>query len=171
MSINFFVAAYQTHSVSKIFGLCDDPPPAKKPAYIDETDGAKWIGVVINEDNNKPKYNVTFTAIDNCITILRSDGKPAKRCDGVLTFDATIIFVELKQRGARGNLWVEDAEKQLRTTIGFFEKEDVADDFNHKKAYIANSEHPKFKESQSMRMDKFFDETGYVLRIENRIVL
>lgn len=171
MSINFFVASCQTHSARKRFGLCDDPPPASNPAYIDETDGSKWIGVVVNEDNNKPKYNVTFTAIDNCITILRPDGKPAKRCDGVLTFDDTVIFVELKQRGAIGNDWVKDAEKQLRMTIKYFEKEDKADDYNHKKAYIANSEHPKFKETQGLRMEKFYDDTGYVLRIENRIIL
>lgn len=171
MSIDFFKATCQTHSSEKLFGLCDDPPPANNPAYIDETNGAKWIAVVVNEDNNKPKYNVDFIAIDNCITILRPDGKPAKRCDGMLTFDNTVIFVELKQRGARGNSWVEDAEKQLKSTIDYFEREDEANDFNQKKAYIANSEHPKFKESQAMRMDKFLSDTGYVLRIENRIVL
>lgn len=167
MSINFSEAACQTFSDLKLFGLCDDPPPASNPAYIDENDGAKWIAVVVNDD----RYSVTFTAIDNCIVIKRPDGKPAKRCDGVLTYNSTVTFVELKQRGATGNAWVTDAEKQLRTTIGYFEHEDVAEDYNQKKAYIANSEHPKFKESQARRMEQFFDDTGYVLRIENRIIL
>lgn len=171
MSINFFEGKCQTQSSNKLFGLCDDPPPAKNPAYIDETDGSKWIAVVVNEDNNKPKYDVTFTAIDNCITILRPDEKSAKRCDGMLTFDTTVILVELKERGAQGNLWVKDAEKQLRTTIDYFEREDASEGYNKKKAYIANSEHPKFKASQSTRMEKFLDDTGYVLRIENRIIL
>ena len=40
-----------------------------------------------------------------------------------------------------------------------------------KKAYIANSEKPKFRESQKRRMDEFLTDTGYVLRIENRIIL
>ena len=167
MSINFSEAACQTFSDRKLFGLCDDPPPASNPAYIDETDGAKWIAVVVNED----RYEVTFTAIDNCILIKRPDGKPAKRCDGVLTYNTTVTFVELKQRGAIGNAWVTDAEKQLRTTISYFESEDDAGNYNKNKAYIANSEHPKFKESQTRRMEQFFDDTGYVLRIENRIIL
>lgn len=167
MSPNFSVLTCQTFSDRKLFGLCDDPHPASDPAYIDEEDGAKWIAVVVNED----RYDVTFTAIDNCIPIDRADGKPAKRCDGVLTFNSTVTFVELKQRGAIGNAWVIDAEKQLRTTIGYFELEDDAEDYNKKNAYIANSEHPKFKESQARRMDQFFNDTGYVLRIVNRIIL
>lgn len=171
MSIDFLQAGCQTSSSQKRFGLCDDPPPDKNPAYIDEQNGGKWIAVVENEDNNKAKYHVTFTAIDNCVTILRPDKKVAQRCDGMLTFDATVIFVELKERAARGNLWVTDAESQLRTTIGYFEAQDIADDYSHKKAYIANSEHPKFKESQAIRMEKFQDELGYILRIENRIIL
>ena len=165
MSINFFEAKCQTFSGLKIFGLCDDPPPAANPAYIDETDGAKWVAVVENDN----RHEVTFTAIDNCIEITRPDGKSEKRCDGVLTHGSTVIFVELKQRGAIGNQWVKDAEKQLRTTIQHFEKEDDAEEFDRKQAYISNSEHPKFKESQMRRMDQFLTDTGYVLRIVNRI--
>ena len=82
-----------------------------------------------------------------------------------------MIFVELKQRGAQGNQWVTDAEGQLRTTIGHFELQDNAEEFKSKQAYIANSEHPKFKESQMRRMDQFLTDTGYVLRIVNRIKL
>jgi hypothetical protein len=167
MIINFFDKDCQSISQKKRFGLCDVPPPAKTPAYIDEKDGSKWIAVVENEDNN----TVTFTAIDNCIEIFREDGNMEKRCDGVLYFDKTIVFVELKERSARGNEWVKDAEQQLRTTILIFEKAEEPTTFMHKKAYIANSEHPKFKDSQSRRMNQFFEDTGYVLRIENRIRL
>lgn len=167
MSIIFFNEKCQTFSNRKIFGLCDDPAPNLSPAYIDENDGAKWIAVVENDD----RYDVTFTAIDNCTEIRRADGKPAKRCDGVLTYDTTIIFVELKQRGVKGNAWVTDAEEQLKITIGYFELGDEVENYNTKEAYIANSEHPKFKESQMRRMEQFFADTGYVLRIINRIVL
>jgi hypothetical protein len=167
MSINFSEAVCQTSSNHKLFGLCDDPPPPHKAAYIDETNGAKWIAVVVNDD----RYNVTFTAIDHCIPINRADGKPSKRCDGVITFNTTVVFVELKAIGGKGNDWVEVAEKQLKITIGHFEAQDDADNFNQKKAYIANSEHPKFKESQTRRMNQFFVDTGYVLRVENRIIL
>jgi hypothetical protein len=165
MRINFKAVDCQTSSNKKLFGLCDDPPPATSPAYIDEEDGARWIAVVENEY----LYSVIFTAIDNCIEIRRDDGKMDKRCDGVLTYGTNVIFVELKVRGALGSAWVKDAEMQLKTTISYFEKTEDAEEYLHKKAYIANSEHPKFKASQTSRMDKFFDDTGYVLRVENRI--
>src|SRR6202041_2503309 len=91
--------ACQTYSNKKLFGLCDDPPPAKNPAYINEKDGESWIAVVENEES----FDTTFTAVDNCIVTRRGDGKIDNRCDGILSYDTTIIFVELKQRGAIGN--------------------------------------------------------------------
>jgi hypothetical protein len=165
--IKFTEAQCLSQSSEKLFGLCDDPLPAKNPAYIDETNGRKWIAVVVNED----RHIVRFIAIDHCIHIQREDGKQAKRCDGTLTYEETIILVELKSRGAEGNAWVKDAEEQLRASIVHVSNSDIADDFPLKKAYIANSEHPKFKDSQQGRMDKFFLETNYVLRIENRIII
>ncbi len=167
MSLNFMDAGCQTHSSRKKFGLCDDPPPAKNPAYIDEANGAKWIAVVINDY----EYYCTFTAVDNCIDVRKPSGKPDKRCEGILSYNDTVIFVELKERGALGSDWVKTAEEQIRVTIGHFEGTDAAAEFTKKKAYIANSEQPKFKESQTARMEKFAEETGYILRIVNRIVL
>jgi hypothetical protein len=167
MSIEFKIAKCQTQSDNKKFGLCDDPSPSKNPAYIDEKDGTKWIAVVENED----KYLVTFTAIDNCIEIKSGDGKMEKRCDGMLTYNSTVVFIELKQRGAKGNAWVEDAEPQLKNSIMHFEKTELSENYNQKKAYISNSEHPKFKLSQSQRMENFYIDTGYILRIEARIKL
>lgn len=160
-------AACQTQSNKKMFGLCDDPHPAKNPAFIDEDNGNKWIAVVINDRD----FDVVFTAVDHCIDTKRADGKMDNRCDGVLSYESTVIFVELKERSAKGNEWVVDAEIQLRSSIGYFEKQVNSDDFSLKKAYIANKDHPKFKETQSSRMRKFQDETGYTLRIENRIEL
>lgn len=159
--------ACQTSSQNKRFGLCDDPLPSKNPAYIDEENGEKWIAVVVNDS----RFVVLFTAIDNCIPLLNEDGTMSKRCDGVLTFENTLIFVELKERKPIGNNWVKDAEKQLRSSIIHFEEEEETINYEVKKAYVANSEHPRFKRSQAVRMNKFQDETGYVLRIENRIII
>ena len=167
MSIDFSLAKCQTHSNKKLFGLCDDPSPARNPAYIDEKDGKKWIAVVVNESD----YNTTFTAIDNCIETKRTDGSMDNRCDGVLTFNSSVIFVELKERSAIGNAWVKDAEVQLKASISYFKKTEQAENFTAKKAYIANSERPKFKESQARRMEQFQRDTEYVLRIKNRIIL
>lgn len=169
MIIDYFVGRCQTYSAKKIFGLCDNPPPAKDPAYIDENNGATWIAVVENDDH----YDVTFTAIDHCIEVRRPDRTWAQRCDGLLTYNTTAILVELKQGNPKKkkNQWVEDGEDQLRETIIYFEREDESNQFTIKRAYVANSEHPKFKETQMQRMDRFLTDTGYVLRIENRIRL
>ena len=167
MSVDFTEKECQCKSNKKLFGLCDDQLLLLNPAYIDEKNGSKWIAVVINEY----KFEVVFTAIDNCIDIKKEDGKMAKRCDGVLSYGNTIIFVELKERGALGNQWVTDAEKQLKETLAYFERGNIAKTFHHKKAYISNSQHPKFKTSQTRRMNQFLEDTGYILRIENRIYL
>ncbi len=165
MILNFVEAACQDISDRRLFGICDNIPGRR--ARIDEFDGRIWIAVVVNE----VRYHVTFTAVDNCIEIRRPDGLMDKRCDGFLFYNTTIIFVELKERGAIGNAWVIDGEEQLRTTISYFEDTENAEDYTMKKAYIANSEHPRFKESQIRRMNQFYTDTGYVLRIENRIIL
>jgi hypothetical protein len=167
MSIIFSEAKCQYITEKKLFGLCDDPPPPQKQAYIDEENGAQWIAVVVNENRQR----VTFTAIDHCIEIRSRNGKMAKRCDGVLTYDSTIAFVELKEINKKGNEWVKDAEEQLRSTIGYFGNMEEIDNYEIKKAYIANSKKPRFKNSQTVRMEQFLLDTGYVLRIVNRIIL
>jgi hypothetical protein len=168
MSTSFNDSRCQTQSARKKFGICDDPSPSIRPAYIDEQNGANWIAVVVNED----RFNVIFTAVDHCINTLKSDGQMDNRCDGFLAFETTVIFVELKQRSGRNTTeWIKDGEVQLRATIGHFKDTAVANLYTTKKAYIANSSKPKFRASQAGRMEQFFTDTGYVLRIENRIVL
>jgi hypothetical protein len=167
MSVNFNDVRCRTHSNKKTFGLCDDSSPAKNPAYIDETNGAKWIAVVENENQQQ----ITFTAIDNCIDILRQDGNMNQRCDGMLTYNSTVVFVELKDRDALGNAWVEDAIPQLKSSIESFEATDMANNYTRKLAYISNKQHPKFKSTQQRRMDAFYNDTNYVLRIQGRINL
>jgi hypothetical protein len=165
---DFFNPQYQMRSKKKRFGICDTPPPPNKPAYIDEGQkGQDWIAVVENDY----QYAITFIPIDNRIDIKRPDGKMDNRCDGLLFYGSTIIFVELKQSKMKGNDWIEDGENQLKATIWHFEQTPEAENYKLKKAYIANSEKPRFRESQKLRMDKFLVDTGYVLRIENRIII
>lgn len=165
MNIDFFDTKCIDKSNRKLFGLCDDKPDSR--AYLKETDGSKWVAVVENEY----RYNVIFVAIDKCIETFRADGKMDKRCDGFLTHEKTITFVELKEIGGFRSPWIQDGEQQLRASIGYFEKTEDAKTYSIKKAYIANNEHPKARISQVARMDKFLDETGYILYIQNRIIL
>lgn len=167
MSVTFDRSTWPCVSNSSKFGLCDAPPPSNAPAYIDEDNGGDWIAAVHNDQ----RLEVFFTGVDNEIALLKNNGKLDSRCDGVLSYEDTITFVELKQRAARGSAWVVDAEAQLRSTITHFEKTEHAESYSVKKAYIANSAYPKFKESQLRRMEQFAKDTGYVLRVENRIRL
>lgn len=164
MSIDFTKAECRTYSDKKLFGLIDLPP-----AQISETDGGNWIAVVVNEY----RYDVTFTAIDHCIVIKRPDGKDDSRCDGFLTYESTVVFVELKDRDEKGSKWIKEGDEQLRTSIGYFLNTDYSEQFDKtkRKAYIANKAIPKFRDGQQKRMDKFLDDTGFVLRIEKRIIL
>ncbi|MCU0435268.1 MAG: hypothetical protein MUC87_17565 [Bacteroidia bacterium] len=167
MSADFNIPKCLTNSSKEKFGLCDDPDPAKNPAYIDETDDHKWIAVVENPNY----YEVTFLALDYCIDDLREDGTQKKRCDGVLTYTDNIIFVELKERNEKGSKWIKDAEKQLKQSIEFCENEGYTTNYRYKKAYISNSKRPRERSGQQARMNSFFESTGYVLRIQARIEL
>ena len=168
MEIDFLNSQCQSVSNKKRFGLCDEQDN-KEHAYLDEQNGAKWIAVVENEELKK----IHFIAIDNCIDIWRDEKKKEmdKRCDGMLWYETSIVFVELKDRVSKKNrnAWVKDGEKQLKRTIEYFEKTEQSNRFTEKRAYIANKAHPTFKESQIQRMKSFKEETGYTLRIENRI--
>ncbi len=168
MEIDFFKSQCQSVSNKKRFGLCDEQDN-KEPAYLDEQNEDKWIAVVENEELKE----VHFIAIDYCIDIWRDKEKKEmdNRCDGMLWYDKAVIFVELKDRVSKKNTnaWVKAGEKQLKRTIEYFEKTEQSNNFREKRAYIANKAHPIFKESQLQRMKSFKQETGYTLRIENRI--
>ncbi|MFM5889931.1 MAG: hypothetical protein ACKPFD_16865 [Dolichospermum sp.] len=165
MSINFFKSTCQSQTNQPKFGLCDDPPPSENPAYININDSRKWIAIV----ENNQEINVIFTAIDKCIEILRSDGKMDNRCDGMLTYNNNIIFVELKERKYTNSVWIDDGENQLRKIISVFINNHDLAIYKSKKAYIANSRKPNFQSSQSERMGRFKNETGFRLIIQNTI--
>jgi hypothetical protein len=165
MKVNFLLARCQNSIVKKIFGLCDDLPG--KQSYIDDVraNRNKWIATVVN----KAKYTVRFVAIDHCMIFSRINDKKVKRCDSALFYNSTVTFIELKERG--GNRWLSKAEQQLKTTIGYFDATEDAIDYPIKRAYIANRLQPFFAVSNIRRIDEFFDDTSYVLRIQNTIVL
>jgi hypothetical protein len=165
MSINFFDTNCQSQTNQPKFGLCDDPPPSKDPAYINIDDSGKWIAIV----ENNQELEVIFTAIDNCIELLRSDGKMDNRCDGMLTYNNNIIFVELKERKYTNSVWIDDGENQLRKIISVFINNHDLQIFKSKKAYIGNSKKPQFQYSHKERMQKFRNDTGFTLIIQNTI--
>jgi hypothetical protein len=149
----------------KRFGICDDNPHQR--AYININDGSKWMAVVQNENRKE----VIFTALDHCIEMRRANGKMESRCEGVITCDDTIIFVEVKERIGDARTWVKEADKQLRNSISLIESRINLDKFPIKKASITNRLQRGSKQKHSVRMRKFLEDTGYVLRVDNRIII
>lgn len=167
MNVEFFQEQCMTHTRAEVFGICDGPENTQVPAFLSYTDEKEWVARV----ENYFRFEVTFVAIDRCIEILSDEGKPGKRCDGMLAYNETVIFVELKQSKSSRSQWIKEAEEQLRFVIKHFERSHLCLQFRVKKAYICNNQHPVFRSSQKSRMEKFFSDTRYVLFIEPIIKL
>ncbi|WP_199332114.1 hypothetical protein [Anabaena lutea] len=91
------------------------------------------------------------------------------RCDGMLTYESKIIFVELKERNYTNIVWIEDGDRQLRNTISVFINYHDLVEYKSKKAYIANRKKPQFQYSHKEKMQKFKNDTGFILIIQNNI--
>lgn len=156
MPINYF-SDCKTESTNKEFGLCDDQPPQSNPAYIDEVNHAKWIGIV----KNPLEHKVCFNAIDNCIDIRRNDNSMDSRCDGVLSYENDLIFVELKER--EGGQWLKKGREQLTATINRFKQECDITKFSSVKGYVCNSLRPQAHFGQATNIQQFKDDTGFTL--------
>lgn len=153
-------------SKKDIFGLCDDAPPARNPAYIDEIDESKWIGVI----NNPHSKSVGFYGIDHCLVWRTGKGEETcHQCDGLLHYDNELLFVELKDRQYRG--WVKTGCEQLIATIKYINKTSSFKNFCSVKAYICNKQRPHFNANYNCHIQEFKDKTGLELNIMREICL
>jgi len=117
-----------------------------------------WIAKI----NNLNQENVVFYAIDNCVTVLRPDGKDESRCDGVLSYANKLIFVELKSR--KSKKWFKKGREQLTTTINYFRLNHDVTTFKKIEAYVCNNLRPLAHVGQAANIQKFKDETGFILK-------
>lgn len=163
MQVDFFDPAHMYSTDANNFGICDDQNMT--PAYINETDTDKWIADVRNSSNNM----VAFYPIDNCIDTLRSDGTMDNRCDGMLQYNNRLIFLELKDRDCQG--WVADGLKQLKVSIGHFEKAhpDILK-ASIIRAQLCNKQRPRAVVACNTDRARFKDQTGYIVEI-NRVII
>ena len=167
MSVNFFeTACKEPPKNDGQIGICDDQTGEK--AYTNTTDSNKWIAVIKNSD----KLAVSFTAIDNCIIILK-DGTKEKEstCDGMITFKDSLFLVELKKQGTGG--WISDATKQLENTIKLLmaiHNQDLLR-FKYKKAFACNKKHPRFRSIDNEQNKRFFITYGFRLDVQAEIAI
>ena len=165
MSVNFFKETCKTSSNATTFGLCDDPPPAENPAYIDTLDPSKWIGVVENSENKE----INFYATDHCVEILRSDGNRESKCDGILHFENSLFFIELKNRGSRG--WLKKGREQITITIRVFKANQDISRYDKVEAYVCNKQRPLANTGNANHIQQFKDETGLILNVKAKIIV
>lgn len=158
MPINFFIEACKTSSSSKKFGICDNPAPAKDPAYINEIDTNKWIAGVENESGKL----ADFFPIDHCVEVLKPNGDMESRCDGMLRFNNNIVFIELKDRTSSG--WVRKGREQLTITLSNFIANHPSHGYAINECYVCNKQFPLAVKSINTEMQKFKDDTATILR-------
>lgn len=160
--INFFDKSYRTESArdDAEFGLFD--PDNSLPA-ITTTDGIHYQALV----HNPSRHILDFVAIDHNIVFVKPDGNQESTCDAML-FDGTeyLAFVELKDVASS---WVTEAVGQLENTILLFKKSHYYKDFKRRYAYAANRQHPVFHYSLKEEMQRFRNDTDFLLRIKNTL--
>lgn len=165
MPINFFTVGCKTESNENTFGLCDNPPPAVDPAYIDEANSFNWIAEVSNPHN----INVDFFAVDHCVEVLRANGQWACRCDGILLYNNKLSFIELKDRGSSG--WISGGRGQLTETVSYFIANHNITAYTAVDARICNKQRPLAVVSSATEIQKFKDDTGLLLIIDRNILV
>jgi hypothetical protein len=166
MNTNFFeTVCKEPFKNDKLFGICDDQNSTK--AYTNILDKSKWIAKVINDG----QINISFTAIDYCIIVLKEGSKDKESsCDGMLTFTDSLYLVELKKQGTGG--WLPEAKGQLENTIKLLRANHNLDEFKYKKAFACNRKHPNFTVIEAAERKSFFERTkGFRIDAQAEIII
>jgi len=163
MQVDFFNKECQKITYKDKFGICDDLDlNAKTPAYLDFLNTDNWLVEIIN---SSPPREIIFTAIDHCILKYDKMIDNPSRCDAMLTYNNSIVFVELK------NKFKKPAQiAQLENTIRLFFENNLNMIFSKKEAYLSNKKKTVFL-SQDTK-DKFMQENnGFRLYFSTVIVI
>lgn len=166
MPIDFFLDNCKCGSDHAGFGLCDDLPAENEepePAYIDTGRPEMWIA----EINNPGRKWVDFYAIDHCVVVLKDGQESESTCDGMLCYENSLFFVELKDRAYSG--WLGKARKQLANTIRLSSK-DRLDPFRRLEAYVCNKQRPIATVNHQIEIERFREETGGIRLNVRRII-
>ena len=166
MSVNFLESDCKEAARSEsLFGICDDQDGRK--AYTSITDSMNWIARVVN----KRDLPISFTAIDNCIMVLREGTNDKEStCDGMLIFGDNLYLVELKKQGTGG--WLPVAKAQLENTIKLLQINHDLSTFKYRKAYACNKKHPNFTVIDAAERKAFFEKTnGFRIDAQAEIVI
>lgn len=166
MRIDFLKAECQKTTSEIRFGLYDAEDTS--PVQIKLTEEELWNATVINEH----RKNVIVTAIDNCIDVRRANGKMDKRCDCMLTYDSTLLLVELKNKIGT---WQKEGLDQIENIVRIMRREnaDFYNNFSKRKAIVANKKHriPGFQVSNFEQRQYYFSKYQLRIQFEAEIVI
>lgn len=160
--MNFFHPSCQEPiRTDAMFGIRDDRAGAR--AYTDHENIDQWGATVKNER----RVALTFTAIDKCV-IQDHEEIGRGRCEGMLTSEEHLLFVELKSGLSH---WTQGAIDQLESTIQFFMAHHDINAFKHKKAYACNRKRGRFQEIDNELNLRFFRTYGVRIDVQAQIVV
>jgi len=166
MSVNFFNAECQKTTNVKKFGLFD--AENNTPAIIKLTDELSWNATVLNGEARQ----ILFTAVDNCIEILRENGEMDSRCDVILSYDSNLLFVELKNKR---DSWQAEGLAQIEATMNRMkeENEEYYFSFKKRKAIVANTKHqfPCFRDVNLAQREYFMKRHKARIQFEAEILI
>ena len=166
MSVDFFKVDCQNTTSEQKFGLYDaeDLTPVK----IKLTKEELWNATVLNSTSK----NILVTAIDNCIDIFRQNGEMDNRCDCMLTYETSILFIELKNKR---DSWQSEGLAQIENVVKIMIAEipDFYNGFTKRKAIVANRKHqfPAFQESNIEQRQYFSSKYKMRIQFEAEIVV
>lgn len=164
IKVNFLSQEHRCEGVKrdKLLGICD--PEGEIPAYTTPLHGAdKWNATIENPDC----MDILFVPIDKNIPVLRPNGDKEETCDGMILYENSISFVELKDVRVPG--WLSKAISQLERTIEIFCQNHNYKDFKKRRAFAANCRHPQFQCSCRERLQEFKNRTKFTLYPQARI--
>jgi hypothetical protein len=166
MSVEFFKedCRYSTNEMK--FGLYDAENSSS--VRIKLTDEDIWNATVLNSTGK----NILVTAIDNCVDIFRQNGEMDNCCDCMLTYDTTILFIELKNKR---NFWQSEGLAQIENVVKIMIAEipDYYNNFKKRKAIVANRRHrfPAFQESNPEQRQLFWSKYKMRIQFETEIIV
>jgi hypothetical protein len=162
-TFDFYTPACRTQITAPHFGLCDREDGCK--AHVDCENPDAWIVAV----ENKRRLALIFTAVDKCV-IKDGEAEESGRCDGMLTSEQHLYFIELKDKKHTKS---GRAKAQLVSTIEIFKRShpEKLNEYRIKKVFICNKGGRKNSFCTHEEQKRFHETYGFRIEINPRTIV
>lgn len=156
--VDFFAPEYKKETpVSDVcFGIIDDGH-LSRTVTEKELIQEEWDVVVCNRNSKE----CLFIPVDHNIVVKNKDNEMSQ-CDGMLTASdrSNLVFIEIKDQRKGAD---SEAIEQLYSTIFLFLENNDYAQWEQRRAYIVNKQHPRFHHSNKTIYQDFFNRTHFRL--------